>query len=77
MMLVRRYASAGAALGGLLMLLLTLALYVPQFFLAGNDQARITAINFVFDTLLFAGTLLVISKAISDTERRANPAAIL
>jgi len=74
MMFVRRYASAGAALGGLLMLLLTLALYVPQFFLAGNDQARITAINFVFDTLLFAGMLLVISKAISDTDTRANPA---
>jgi uncharacterized membrane protein len=71
MMFVHRYASAAAALGGLLMVLLTLGLYVPQFFLAANDQQRITAINFVFDTLLFAGTLLVISKAIADTESRA------
>ena len=70
MMLTRRYASTGAALCGALMLLLTVALYVPQFFIAENDQQRLTAINFIFDTLLFAGTMLVISKAISDTESR-------
>jgi hypothetical protein len=29
------------------------------------------AINFVFDTLLFAGTVLVVSRAVSDTETRA------
>jgi len=67
-MFVRKYARAAAALGGLLMLVLTLALYVPAFFVAANVQLRIRAINFIFDTLLFAGTLLVISKAISDTE---------
>jgi uncharacterized membrane protein len=70
MMLIRRHASMGAALGGALMLLLTVALYVPQFFLGENDQQRVTAINFIFDTLLFAGTMLLISKAISDTESR-------
>ena len=73
MMLVRRYASTGAALAGALMLLLTLALYVPPFFLAENAQQRVTAINFIFDTLLFAGTMLVISKAISDTESLTIP----
>ena len=65
-MFVRRYASTAAALCGLLIVLLTLAVYAPQFFLAGNVQQRVTAINFVFDTLLFAGTVLVISKAVSD-----------
>jgi uncharacterized membrane protein len=69
-MFVPRYAGAAAALCGLLMVLLTLGLYVPQFFLAANDQQRVVAINFVFDTLLFAGTVLVISKAISDAESR-------
>ncbi|MES2177377.1 MAG: hypothetical protein V4550_05895 [Gemmatimonadota bacterium] len=64
-MFIERFASAGAALCGLLMTLLTLALYVPDFFLAGSVQQRIMAINFVFDTLLFAGTVLVISKAIA------------
>jgi hypothetical protein len=46
------------------MLLLTLGLYVPQFFLARSVSQRVTAINFVFDTLLFAGTVLVISRTI-------------
>jgi hypothetical protein len=43
---------------------------VPQFFLAAAVQQCVIAINFVFDTLLFAGMVLVISKAISDTESR-------
>jgi uncharacterized membrane protein len=63
-MFVKKYASAAAALCGLLMVLLTLALYVPQFFLAANTQQQVVAINFVFDTLLFAGTVLVISRTI-------------
>lgn len=70
-MFVQRYAGAAAAYCGLLMVLLTLALYVPQFFLAENVQQRVMAINFVFDTLLFAGTVLVISNAISATESQA------
>lgn len=69
-MLVRKYAGAGGMFAGFLMLLLTLVLYVPQFFLASNVGQQVTAINFVFDTLLFAGTLLVITKAILDSESR-------
>ncbi|MEO7085457.1 MAG: hypothetical protein ABI442_21780 [Gemmatimonadaceae bacterium] len=65
-MFVRRYASAAAALCGLLMVVLTLGLYVPQFFLAASVQQQVVAVNFVFDTLLFAGTMLVVSKATSD-----------
>jgi hypothetical protein len=68
MMLARRSASTAAALGGLLMLMLTVVLYGPQFFLAGSVQERITAVNFIFDTLLFAGTLLVVSKATAQGE---------
>lgn len=67
MMLVNRYGSTAAALSGVLMALLTVALYVPDFFLAANAQEQLKAINFTFDTLLFAGTMLVISKAISHT----------
>jgi uncharacterized membrane protein len=70
LMLVRRHASAAAALCGLLMVLLTLGLYVPQFFLARTVLERVTAINFIFDTLLFAGTVLVVSKAIADVGSR-------
>jgi len=69
-MFVRTYASSGNAFAGLLMVLLTLFLYVPQFFLASNVGERVTAINFVFDTLLFAGTLFVIAKAILDSQSK-------
>jgi len=70
LMFVRRYAITAAALGGALMFLLTLVLYVPQLFLAANVQQRFIAINFIFDTLLFAGTVLVVSRAVSDAELR-------
>ena len=69
-MLAERYASAAAAACGALMVLLTLALYVPQFFIARTVPQHVVAINFVFDTLLFGGTMLVISRAIADTTRR-------
>lgn len=63
-MLLKRYASSAAAQCGTLMLLLTLVLYVPEFFLARTASQWVTAINFVFDTLLFSGTMFVISRAI-------------
>jgi uncharacterized membrane protein YphA (DoxX/SURF4 family) len=69
-MFARKYAGFGAALAGLLMVLLTLVLYVPQFFLAHSVSQRVTAINFIFDTLLFGGTVLVITRAILDSESR-------
>ena len=66
-MVVDKYASAATAGCGLLMTLLTVALYVPQWVIARGVAQQVTAINFVFDTLLFAGTLFVISRAISET----------
>jgi len=66
-MFVKKYSSAAAAGCGLLMTLLTVALYTPQWVIARGVSQQVTAINFVFDTLLFAGTVLVISRAISET----------
>jgi hypothetical protein len=54
------------------MLLLTIVLYVPQYFLARGVPDHVTGINFVFDTLLFAGTMLVISSAIFATQSQPN-----
>jgi uncharacterized membrane protein len=71
-MFFEKRAGAGAAGAGLLMALLTVGLYVPQFFLASTVGEHVTAINFVFDTLLFAGAVLVISRAITQT---TSPAA--
>jgi uncharacterized membrane protein len=65
-MFVRKRSSSAAAGCGWLMTLLTIALYVPQLFIAQGVQAQVTAINFIFDTLLFAGTILVISNAIAE-----------
>ena len=73
-MLVRNYTGSGSTFAGLLMVLLTVFLYVPQFFLASNVGERVTAINFVFDTLLFAGTLFLIAKAILDSESKPTGA---
>jgi uncharacterized membrane protein len=63
-MVVTRYAASAAKYAGVLMLVLTAVLYVPQSFLARGVELQITALNFVFDTLLFGGTMLVIARAI-------------
>ncbi len=68
-----KYTSRAAAYGGFLFFVLTLGLYVPQYFLARTVPDQVNAINFVFDTLLFAGTVLVIGKAIADTESPVIP----
>ena len=69
-MFAEKYAAAAAARAGLLMTVLTVVLYVPQFFLARDAAARVTAINFIFDTLLFGGMMFVISRTISETVAR-------
>jgi uncharacterized membrane protein len=69
-MFAPKLGGLGASLGGLLMLLLTLVLYCPQFFLAQTVPQRVNAINFIFDTLLFAGTMFVIARAILESESR-------
>ena len=72
-MFAEKYAAAGAAQAGLLMTVLTAVLYVPQFFIAGDAAARVTAINFIFDTLLFGGMMFLISTAISETGCGRSP----
>lgn len=67
-MLVRKYAVSGSEYAGVLMLVLTIVLYVPQFFLARGVEEHVTAINFIFDTLLFSGTMLAISNGIFATQ---------
>jgi len=68
-MLTRKLASAGATCAGLVMVILTLALYVPQYLMADTVPAYVTAYNFVFDTLLFAGTMFAIGRAIERCSR--------
>jgi uncharacterized membrane protein len=63
-MFVHKYARSAATGAGLLMTLLTLGIFVPQWVMAHTVGQQVNAINFVFDTLLFAGTVLVIGRAI-------------
>lgn len=65
-MFVQKYAGAAAARCGLLMALLTAAIYAPQWAMARDASQQLVGINFVFDTLLFAGTVLVIGRAIGE-----------
>lgn len=66
-MLVRRYAGMSAMLGGVLMIVLDIALYVPELVGARTVPTQLKGINYVFDTMLFAGTLFVIGNAIRAT----------
>jgi hypothetical protein len=64
-MLLRKAAVVAITSVGILMTVLTIALYAPDLFLARGVPQRITAINFVADTLLFAGTMFAVARAIA------------
>ncbi len=62
-MLFNQRPRTSAASIGALMALLTVGLYVPILAVT-NDVSQMTeAINFVFDTLLFGGTALLVARA--------------
>jgi uncharacterized membrane protein YphA (DoxX/SURF4 family) len=64
-LLINRKARTAAASIGLLMTILTLLLYVPILVMA--SQAHINEeINYVADTLLFAGAVLLVASAMSE-----------
>lgn len=62
-----KFASVGAAGCGLVMTLLTAAIYLPQWFIVSGQGPQLNAINFVFDTLLFGGTTFIIGNTIART----------
>ncbi len=72
-MLTKKFAAAAAARCGLWMTLLTAVIYAPQWAMASGASQQLVGINFFFDTLLFAGTVLVVSRAISDTQADPRP----
>ena len=71
-MLVMKYAVTGAKGVGLVMLALTVFMFVPDYFLVHSVGDKVTAINFVADTLLFGGTMLVIANAIHAAQSRSD-----
>ncbi len=71
-MLSKKTARFAATCAGAVMTFLAIVLFGPDLFLAKDVSEYVTGINFVFDTLLFAGTLLVIARAIPSSTTRPN-----
>jgi hypothetical protein len=63
--LMKRTAVAAITAVGVLMIALTIGLFVPDLFLAKDVLQRVLAINFVADTLLFAGMVFAIARAVA------------
>jgi len=62
--LIDRFARDAAACLGLWMVILTLVLYVPIFFTDSGVEQLTEGFNYIFDTLLFAGTILLLAAAL-------------
>ena len=74
--LFKKTAVAAITWAGILMAVLTVLLYVPDLFLAHGPGQPITAINFVADTLLFSGSMLVIARAVLETTLSGSSEAV-
>ncbi len=70
--LANRYTRDAAGLAGLWIVLLTLLLYVPILAMARSAGDIVVGLNYVFDTLLYAGELLLLAMAVSPTWRQGN-----
>jgi uncharacterized membrane protein len=65
-MLINKKARTAAASIGLLMAILTLLLYVPLLAMASQAPQILEGINYVADTLLFAGAALLVAGALPE-----------
>jgi len=54
--------------------LLTLVLYLPILLTSNGGMALIEGVNYVYDTLLFAGTILLLASAMPK-DKTVKPAA--
>ncbi len=70
--LINRYAREAAALAGLWIVLLTLFLYVPILAMARGTAGIVEGLNYVFDTLLYGGALLLLALAVSPNWRQGH-----
>lgn len=70
--LMNRYTRDAAAVAGLWIVLLTLLLYVPILALARGAGESVVGLNYVFDTLLYGGELLLLAMAVSRDWRKGQ-----
>ena len=70
--LINRYTRDAAALAGLWIVLLTLFLYVPLLAMARSTAGIVEGMNYVFDTLLYGGAVLLLAMAVSPGWRQGR-----
>jgi uncharacterized membrane protein len=63
-LLLNKWPRTAAACVGVVMTLLTVFLYLPILAVTRDPSQMTEAINFVFDTLLFGGTALLVARAL-------------
>jgi hypothetical protein len=68
--LIRRYCRDGATAVGLVMTLLTVVLYLPILLMASGVPAVLEGANYVWDTLLFAGAVLLVAEGAPRSSRK-------
>ena len=68
--LIRRYCRDGATAVGLAMTLLTLFLYLPILLMASGVPAVLEGANYVWDTLLYAGAVLLVAEGALKERRK-------
>jgi uncharacterized membrane protein len=72
LIVANRQARAAAAWTGLLVTILVLVVYTPFLGVAVEGGEKLEALNYIWDTLLFAGTVLAVAARQAPLERRAR-----
>ena len=75
LMFTARYARFGSLGAAMYMMFFTFFLYVPDTFLLPSDS-KLFGANYIFDTLLFAGAMLLVSRAMPLPQERVATDAI-
>jgi uncharacterized membrane protein len=61
-----RFARQAATWVGVVMLALTVGLYLPIFLMASGTDALVEGVDYVADTMLFAGAVLLLAEALGE-----------
>jgi len=70
LMFTNRYARLGSMVVAMYMTFFTLFLYVPDTFMLSADR-KLFGANYIFDTLLYAGAMLLVSRAMPEPQALA------
>jgi uncharacterized membrane protein len=70
--LLNKHSRNAATLAGLLMVLLTFLLYLPNLLMAAGTAQIVEGVNYVADTLLFGATILLLAEALPQIDRQSH-----